>query len=61
MLDYLGGDSHVKAFGTNRRWIVVHSQLMKYQLWRSVLCEPKALGDWFTTDHFVSAPGKLVA
>jgi hypothetical protein len=34
---------------------------VKYQLWRSILCEPKALGAWFATDHFVSSTGKLAA
>jgi hypothetical protein len=61
MLDYLGCDGHVKAFVANRRRVVVHSELVKYQLWRRILREPKALGAWFATDHFVSALGKFVA
>src|SRR4029077_2100848 len=61
MLDYLGCDGHVKAPVANRRRIVVHSEVVKYQLWRRILCEPKGLGAWFATDHFVSATGKLAA
>jgi hypothetical protein len=61
MLDYLGCDRHIKALVANRRRIVVHSELVKYQLWRRILCEAKALGVWFATDDFVSAAGQLAA
>src|SRR5262245_6404550 len=61
VLDYRGCDSHVKALVANRRRIVVHSQLVKYQLWRRILGEPKVVGARFASDHFVSAAGKLAA
>jgi hypothetical protein len=61
VLDYLGGDRHIKALVANHRRIVIHSKPVKYQSWCSTLCEPKALGARFATDDFVSAVGKLAA
>ena len=59
MLNYLGSNSHIEALIANRSWIVVHSELMKYQPGRRTLCEPNAVRARLATDHFVSAPGKL--
>src|SRR5262245_20219449 len=44
VLDYLRCDRYVKALVANRRRIVVHSELVKYQFWRRTLCKSKALG-----------------
>ena len=58
MLNYLGSNSHIEALIANRSWIVVHSELMKYQPGRRTLCEPNAVRARLATHHFVSAPGQ---
>jgi len=61
MLNYLGSNSHIEALIANRSWIVVHSELMKYQPGRRTLCEPNAVRARLATHHFVSSAGKLAA
>jgi hypothetical protein len=61
VLDYLRSVSHIKAPVTNRRRIVIYSELMEHDLGRCTLCETNAVSTRLATDYFISSGYELAA